>query len=172
MDTEVYNKNFIGCVHPAIVLGTWAHRVIWPGHSTQEIYDEIRKLVDHFEADAGTKDTGRLCSVFMSSCGARNPEINIDFNPNGMDVWNARTGNYIGTIHGAVFLESDHNKLQEWMTEVGYGHERCFECGKWFNRHQEMTQKDLGRVVCNECEPMFERRERAKRCHGFNSLGE
>jgi hypothetical protein len=169
MDTNVYNKDFLGCVHPGIVLGTWAVREKWPGHSTEEIHREMKKLIDHFESVVDTKGTGRLCTVFMSSAGARSPELNLDFSPNGIEVWNARTGHIIGAIHGNVFLLSDYERLEQWIDKVDAGMDRCYECGEWFDAG-DVHRMSFGRTVCHKCKPMFEHNEwlAARKRHGLD----
>lgn len=173
-------KQLLGCVPGAIILGSSKPWFMWRGKPYANILAAIKKLAGEINETTGA-GVGHPTKVYIGDF--RQMSLSVDFESDGITVYNAKTGNLIGKVWiGETFTEEDAQTLMKWETWVYHNMERCTVCGEWFRgttieepvifpngdpaiqiSNKYYHQWSFGRVICNDCLPEFEKRSCAER---------
>lgn len=172
-------KELLGCF-PGTIFISSSDPLHWRNKPYAEVYGAMKKMCEDVRLAVGV-GKGTPTHVFIGCF--REPALNVDFEPDGITCYNARTGNIIGKVWiGEIITDDDAQTLMEWASRVSINHEeRCIVCGEWFRDtaieepckfpggqpgikiyNKYYHQWSFSRVVCNDCLPEFEKSERGR----------
>ena len=57
--------------------------------------------------------------------------LKIQFNKNGINIWNAVDDKGIDILFGSSFTREDYLKINEWISNIEQGLTYCAECKSW-----------------------------------------